>query len=478
MEIRWGSRLRRSIGLAAALVCGASACALPAPAGAASGIDLGFAEPRFNSSDPAVRSEWMNRAVDVGSQWARVGIGWAGIAPSPPVVPTDPGSLEYRWAGADAAVRDAAARGQQILITVSSAPGWAEGPGRDPAAEPGTWRPEPDAVRAFATALAVRYSGEFPDPLNAGATLPRVTAMEAWNEPNLSSFYAPQLAGGKPVSPDSYRQMLNAFYEGVHSVSPSAQVVGGALAPIGSDGGRKGKPRVGPLEFLRELLCLKEKGLKPVVCPVKAKFDVLSHHPINANRPPRAKAGADDAGIAEMGTIVKMLRKAESAGNVQPGGRRPVWNTEFWWHSNPPKTGRQIPSLKEQAAYISEALYLNWKDKVELAMLYQVGDDSSRPFQSGVFFEDGSAKQSRTAFQFPLVGDRKSRKKVLIWGRAPVAGTVAIQVKAGKRRFKTVSRRQVAAAEVFKTTTRLKGKGKLRAKLAGQKSLTWKQGKK
>jgi hypothetical protein len=33
-------------------------------------------------------------------------------------------------------------------------------------------------------------------------------------------------------------------------------------------------------------------------------------------------------------------------------------------------------------------------------------------------------------------------------------------------------------AEVFKTTTRLKGKGKLRAKLAGQKSLTWKQGKK
>lgn len=472
--------MRRSICLAVLLVGSAIATAFPAAAGAAPGIDLGFAEPRFNSADASVRGEWLNRAVDVGSQWARVGIGWAGIAPSPPAIPTDPGSLEYRWANADAAVRDAAARGQNILITVSSAPSWAEGPGRDSAAEPGTWRPEPDAARAFATALAVRYGGDFPDPLNPSVTLPRVAAMEAWNEPNLSSFYNPQLAGGKPVSPDNYKLMLNAFYEGVHAVSPSAQVVGGALAPIGSDGGRKGKPRVGPLEFLRDFLCLKakKKKLKPVNCPVKAKFDVLSHHPINTNRPPRKKAGADDAGIAEMGTIVKMLRIAESAGNVQPGGRRPVWNTEFWWHSNPPKTGRQIPSLSQQAAYISEALYLNWKDKVELAMLYQVGDDSTRPFQTGVYFEDGEAKKSRTAFQFPLVGDRKSKKKVLIWGRAPAAGTVSIQVKAGKRRFKTVATKQVESAEVFKTKARLKGRGKLRAKLAGQKSLTWKQGKK
>ena len=460
------------------LVGSAIASAFPAAAAAAPGIDLGFAEPRFNSADAAVRDEWMNRAVDAGSQWVRVGIGWGGIAPSPPTIPTDPASLEYRWSGADAAIRDAAARGQRILITLSRAPDWAEGPGRAPAADPGTWRPDPDAVRAFATALAVRYSGSFPDPLNPGGTLPRVDAMEAWNEANLATFLTPQLEGGRTVSPDNYKLILNAFYEGVHAVAPSVQVVGGSLSPIGSDGGSKDNRRVGPLEFLRDLLCLKKKGLKPFDCAVKAKFDVLSHHPINVNRPPREEAGGDDAGIAEMGTIVKMLRKAEAAGNVEPGGQRPVWNTEFWWHSNPPKTGGKIPSLGEQAAYISEALYLNWKDRVGLAMLYQVGDNSALPFQTGVYFEDGKAKKSRTAFQFPLVGDRKSRKKVLIWGRAPAAGTVSIQVKAGKGRFKTVAKKRVDPAEVFQTKARLKGKGKLRAKLGGQKSLTWKQAKK
>jgi hypothetical protein len=67
---------------------------------------------------------------------------------------------------------------------------------------------------------------------------------------------------------------------------------------------------------------------------------------------------------------------------------------------------------------------------------------------------------------------------VLIWGRAPAAGKVAIQVKAGKGRFKTVARKRVDPADVFKTKAKLKGKGKLRAKLGAQRSLTWKQGKK
>lgn len=473
-----GSAVWRKLALAAPLAA-AVALLIPATASALRGIEIGFAEPRFNSTDASVRGIWLDRAEAAGGQWVRVGVGWRGIASSPPTDPTVSSSAGYNWAGPDAAVRDAAARGQKILITVSRAPDWAEAAGRPAGVEPGTWKPNPSDLRKFAQALAARYGGEFDDPLNPGLKLPQVSAFEAWNESNLAAFLSPQREDGHNSSPNHYKLMLNQFYDGIHTVQPDAQVVAGALSPIGSDGSRPGRARMGPLEFLREMFCLRTEKLKPYSCAVKAKFDVLSHHPINVNRKPLAPAGEDDAGIAEMGEVVAMLRKAESVGTVEGPGSHPVWNTEFWWHSNPPKKGKRIPSLREQAAYISEALYRNWKDRVELAMLYQLGDDEDRPFQSGIYFQHGTPKPALTGFSFPLVGDRKSKRKVVIWGRAPEDGQVAIQVKkAGKGRFKTIKRPTVAAGDVFKTTARLKGKGKLRAKIGTRHSLTWKQGKK
>ena len=65
-------------------------------------------------------------------------------------------------------MRDAAARGVQTLITVNSAPRWAEGPGR-PASLPETtsWKPNPSDLANFMQAVAARYSGSF-DPDGEG----------------------------------------------------------------------------------------------------------------------------------------------------------------------------------------------------------------------------------------------------------------------------------------------------------------------
>lgn len=457
---------------------------VPAKAGAARGIEIGFAEPRFNSLDAGVRDFWHDRAKKAGGEWTRIGVGWRGIAATEPANPTQPGS--YAFAGPDAAIRDAAARGQKILITVSRAPDWAEGPGRPANVEPGTWKPDPDALGQFAQALARRYDGTWPDPQNPGKALPRVSHFEAWNENNLGNFLSPQREGGKTVADDHYKLMLNAFYEGAHASQPNANVVAGSLSPIGTDQGGDGRERTGPLAFLREMFCLKGKR-KPKAANCGAgfvvpKFDTFSHHPINADRKPLAKAKGDDAGVAEMGLVVDMLRTAEKAGHTAGAGKHPVWNTEFWWNSNPPKKGRKFPNLKKHAQYIQETLYLNWKDGVEMAMLYQVGDDSSLTFQTGVYFENGKPKPAQKAFRFPLVGDRKSKKKVLVWGRAPANGKVKIQAKKkgkkGKKGFKTVKKKKVKAGDVFKTKTKLKGKGKLRAKLGKDKSLVYKVGKK
>jgi hypothetical protein len=73
------------------------------------------------------------------------------------------------------------------------------------------------------------------------------------------------------------------------------------------------------------------------------------------------------------------------------------------------------------------------------------------------------------------VTDRRSKSKVLAWGKSPATGTVKIQLRKGHRGWKTVKRRSVRDGEVFKAPLRIRGKAHLRAKVGSQKSLSWKE---
>src|SRR4051812_33116479 len=194
----------------------------------------------------------------------------------------------------DATVAAAAARGFDVLLTVSSAPDWAEGPGEPADATPGTWKPDASALGQFGQMLATRYSGAYDG-------LPQVRYFEAWNEPNLSNFLTPQWIGHTPFSPTHYRRMLNEFYAGVHRGQPGAKVIGGATAPFGDNSPDhpfyKGNPRLHPMVFLRRLFCLSD-ALKPN-CSAKPKLDILSHHPVNPRTAPTvAASNPDDVEVA------------------------------------------------------------------------------------------------------------------------------------------------------------------------------------
>ena len=96
-------------------------------------------------------------------------------------------------------------------------------------------------------------------------------------------------------------------------------------------------------------------------------------------------------------------------------------------------------------------------------------DDST-----GVYFSDGTPKPSLTAWRFPLVADRVSPGRLLVWGKAPAAGKVVIQRKAGKG-WRRVDALAVRAGEVFTTGTHLRGAQKLRATIGAERSLVWNQ---
>ena len=150
----------------------------------------GIADPVYLQTQG--RNVWLDRTVASGAQFVLLWVSWGTVAPEPPAAgsdPTNPANPAYDWGTLDATVRAATAHGLRVVISITSAPLWAQGPGRPADAASGTWRPNAAAFGQFAKAVARRYSGSF----NPGTgVLPRVRYFQAWTEPNLPYHLSPQ----------------------------------------------------------------------------------------------------------------------------------------------------------------------------------------------------------------------------------------------------------------------------------------------
>ena len=461
-------------GLAA--ISAALALALPAIA-AAKGPDpfaVGFGDGLLSTPNAETRALWQDRAVDAGGSLVRVNVEWSRIATAPPADPSNPADPAYDFATLDAAVVDARARGLEVMLTVFSAPAFAEAD--RPAgvsAAPGTYKPDPAALGDFATALAARYSGFH---VVAGARLPRVASLQAWLEPNLPNYLTPQWKQREPVSPDHYRKMLAAFYVGAKRGSKAVNVVGAGTAPYGDD---PGGLRMRPLRFWRLTLCLTDDLRPDRGCRRKngpARFDVFAHHPINTSGGPDVSAlHPDDATGADLREVIRVLRAGERAGSVSPGGRHEFWATEFWWESDPPDQFDGY-APERQARYIAETLFQVWEAGGSAAFLLQIRDDAYDParpsdsLQSGVYGLDGTAKPALQAVRFPFVVESR-RRGALAWGIAPRSGRIEILTGRGEpsERVATVSGK---AGSVF-TVPIDSSRGSFQARLGNAQSLAY-----
>jgi hypothetical protein len=160
---------------------------------------------------------------------------------------------------------------------------------------------------------------------------------------------------------------------------------------------------------------------------------------------------------------------------VTPGSH-PIWVTEFWWESDPPDEVYGVPE-RRHARYVAEALYLFWKQRVRLALALQLSDapiEGGSPagtFQTGLWFADGTAKAALKAFRFPLVAIR-GRRKSTVWGRAPEAGRLVVEVRSRKR-WRTIERTRVDAGEIFRDRVRGRRAAKVRARVGRERSLPY-----
>jgi hypothetical protein len=182
--------------------------------------------------------------------------------------------------------------------------------------------------------------------------------------------------------------------------------------------------------------------------------------------------------VADFGELTAILLAAERQGTLATGGNHPLWVTELWWDTNPPDpTG---VSLKQQGRWLEQSLYLLWKQGASAVIYFRLQDtgaanpQNTRTESAGLLAANGSPKPSYTAYRFPFVTDRKSKRKLVAWGKAPATGKLKIQRRTGKgwRKVKTV---RVQAGETFKKRIKGKVKQSFRASVAGERSLVWTQ---
>ena len=204
-----------------------------------------------------------------GSTLWRVAIDWRFAEP-------EPGEIELETH--DAIYCEALARGIRPVFHITGAPDWAADDQECPVPtciDP----PARDALGAlsdFAGRVAERYPG--------------AAAIEAWNEPNLATFWA-------EPDPERYTRVLEAIHDGVKAADPSMPVLGGSL----SNTGRTDATRMDFRAFLRRMYA----------AGAARSMDGLAFHPY-----PVAPLGTDGE------------RFTRSMAEARALAREPIWVTE------------------------------------------------------------------------------------------------------------------------------------------------------
>lgn len=439
-----------------ALAAGALLLGPAAPAHAAHPLVLATTNhgPVF---DGAGMEDALDRAHSVGIRALRIYVSWEQIAPGGTSKPagfnaSDPGDPRYRWGGVDALIRAATARGIDPILSIQEAPRWAE---RGFGGAPSTNDPDPSEFGQFAHAVATRYSGGY-------AGLPRVRYYQAWDEPNFDGFLYPQFGpGGQVVSTDNYRNLVNALADGVKSVSSDDLVVAGGLASFSKPG-----HAVGPMDFMRQLLCMSGGRNPAPTCHQAIRFDIWAVDPYTVGNAFHKSISSGGVSMGDLPTMGRLLRAATRAGQITHDAPVQYWITEFGWDSNPPDP--QATPLGQLMREVPESLYQSWRSGVTLYTWYTLDDDpfGDSPYQSGLFFVNGDAKPFVSALRFPFVAYRRGRRHVYIWGITPGGqrGRVAIEQQAGSR-WRRRAWVRTDAFGIFSRTIRTSSRRNLRADL-------------
>jgi hypothetical protein len=483
----------------------ASALAL-APAASASHGQISIIQ-----DDPPLQADTARTLAEfraLGATTVRVIMHWSLVAPKPTSndMPagfdaTDPNAYPpSAWAPYDRIVRDAAADGMSIDLTIAGgAPRWAQGAHipRQGKSLFYAWKPNASMYGEFVQAVGQRYDGVFTPPRRK-LPLPAVHFWALWNEPNFGEDLAPQAIRGSRISvaPMMYRQLVDAGFGALAETGHEHDtIVIGELAAHGLSG-RPTKAHPGglpgnyaiskPLSFVRSMYCLgsRYRPLRGAYaqargCPTNAAgsrrfrarntglFEAggVGDHPYQGGQAPigsRKQVNSNAAGFPQLGRFGKLLDRVNRAYGSRT--RYPIYNDEFGYITRPPSGPKHVTPATA-AYYLNWSEYVSWKNpRVASYAQYLLDDpepiDGNAGFASGLLTSSGVPKATYGAYRLPVylpLTSLRSARAAEVWGCArpahfmeldtDVPQTVAIQFQRdGRGPFETLA--TVPAASV------------------------------
>jgi len=248
---------------------------------------------------------------------------------------------------------------------------------------------------------------------------PRVRAVVVGNEPNLNTFWMPQYGpGGSDAAASGYLDLLTRTYDAVKAVSPRTQVIGGALAPRGSDRPQLPRDTHSPTQFIKDLAAVYRASgrTKPVM-------DSLAMHPyMRASAFPPSGVHPDSTTITlgDYPRLAALLARA-FAGTAQRGRGLPIYYTEFGVQTQVPDDHRRAytnpttPAAADavdpetQVRYYREALSLAaCQPTVKGLFVFHTFDEPDLAgWQSGLYYADHQPKPSLDGFRAAATAARK-----------------------------------------------------------------------
>ncbi|HEY1592682.1 MAG TPA: hypothetical protein VGF81_12880 [Solirubrobacteraceae bacterium] len=434
------------------------------------------------------------------------------------------------WSRWDTLVDVAHELGMNVyFLVIGPAPLWAvpagnRNAGQGPAVG---WMPNPRDYQNFVEAAGTRYSGTYDFSAQApasssgtsiipGVTIPGTTATTAssphtsppparvsqwgiWNEPNERSWMNPWYRKGPHhrqilLQPSDYRSLVDAGYNGLSASGHATDTI-----LVGETANRG---IMSPVPFMQALYCvrsndrpLRGKAATAFACPTKGPTSSFvsqhpglfktgyAHHPYGFEAAPnRRDPSKGYVTLYNIPAFERTLNRIFSSyGSSRPGGV-PLYLTEWGFKTNPPNPFIHT-TLAQQAAWVNQGEYMMWRwPYVKAYTQFLLVDSPPKPhtkkgsalywstFQTGLEFQNGTAKPSFAAFQVPIwLPTAKHGSNRAVWGQFRPAvhtttqyGLIDFQ-RRGSSTWKQLAAVQTDSAEGFVYThVTIPGRGAVR----------------
>jgi len=239
--------------------------------------------------------------------------------------------------------------------------------------------------------------------------VPYVRDVVVGNEPNLNRFWLPQFTStGEDAAATSYVGLLAQTYDRLKQVSPTINVIGGTLAPRGSDNPKLTRATHSPTQFILDMGAAYRRSGR-----TRPLMDWFSFHPYpdkSSTSPTFTHPKGKVIALADYSKLARLLGRAFDGTN-QRGSTLPILYDEFGVQTRVTDdkgalyTDQGLPSAADavdeatQARYYTLALRLTACQKNVVGLLFfHVTDEADLGrWQSGVYYPDDTPKSSLAA---------------------------------------------------------------------------------